>query len=113
MPPIRVFLADDDASFRFLLRETLPDGEIEIVGEAGDRFALIQAVRDARPHVVLLDQLCDAQTVLQLRLAAPYARVIILSGHQPDDGDRALAAAADGYVVKGADLDALRAAVRG
>ena len=113
MPPIRVFVADDDSTYRFLLRETLPDGEIEIVGEAAAAGVIVSGVRDARPHVVLLDQMCDTQTLLEVRLVAPYARVIILSGHHPDDGDRALAAAADGYVVKGADLDALRAAVRG
>ena len=110
--PTRVFLADDDPSFRFLLRETLPDEDIEIVGEAEDHVELVGAVREAKPDVVLLDQLCDVQTVLQLRIAAPFARVVILSGHQPEDGDRRLAAVADGYVVKGAGLEELRAAVR-
>ena len=110
---IRVFVADDDSTFRFLLRETLPDGEIVVVGEASDRFELVAGAGDTKPDVILLDQMCDAQTVGELRVAAPDARVIILSGHQRDDADQALAAAADGYIVKGADLDALRAAVRG
>lgn len=109
---LRVFVADDDSTYRFLLRETLPDEDIEVVGEAGDRFALVTGVGDVQPDVVLLDQLCDALTIDELRAAAPAARVVILSGHQPEDGDRALAAAADGYVVKGANLDELRAAVR-
>ena len=110
--PIRVFLADDDPSFRFLLRETLPDDEIVVVGEADGRDGLVNGVGAARPDVVLLDQLCDAQDVLALRIAAPFARVIVLSGHQPEDADQALRAAADGYVVKGAALDELREAVR-
>jgi DNA-binding NarL/FixJ family response regulator len=109
---IRVFVADDDSLFRFLLRETLPDGEIVVVGEADDRATLLTGVGEHQPDVVLLDQLCDAQTVGELRDAAPSLRVIVLSGHQPDDGDRELAAAADGYVVKGANLEELREAVR-
>jgi DNA-binding NarL/FixJ family response regulator len=40
-------------------------------------------------------------------------RVIVLSGHQPGDGDRELQARADGYVVKDADLESVRAAVLG
>ena len=109
---IRVFVADDDSLFRFLLREALPDGDIEVVGEADDRATLVAGVGDVQPDVVLLDQLCDAETVGELRDAAPAVRVIVLSGHQPDDGDRALAAAADGYLVKGANLEELREAVR-
>ena len=109
---LRVFVADDDSMYRYLLREALPDGDIEIVGEAGDRVALVAGVGDVQPDVVLLDQLCGAQTVAELRAVAPAARVLILSGHQREDADQAFAAAADGYVVKGADLEELRAAVR-
>ena len=108
----RVFLADDNPSYRFLLRETLPADGITVVGEADGRAQLVGAVAEAAPDVVLLDQLCDAQTVAELRVVAPGVRVIVLSGHQPDDGDRELAAAADGYVVKGASLEELREAIR-
>ena len=110
---IRVFHADDDPRYRFLIRETLGDEDIVIVGEASDQAELVSGVADTRPDVVLLDQMCPAGTLDALRDAAPQARVIILTGHQPEDGDPALVAAADGYVVKGADLDELRAAVRG
>jgi hypothetical protein len=37
----------------------------------------------------------------------------MVSGHQPDDGDRGYAERADGYVVKGAELEEIRRAVRG
>jgi DNA-binding NarL/FixJ family response regulator len=111
--PIRVFLADDDSSYRFLLRETLPASGIEVVGEAAEPEAVVDGVARAAPDVVLLDRFCEARTVEEMRAAVPGVRVIILSGYQPGDGDQALVAAADGYVVKGADLDELRAAVRG
>ena len=70
---IRVFVADDDSLFRFLLRETLPDGEIVVVGEADDRATLVAGVGDEQPDVVLLDQLCDAATVVELREAVRCA----------------------------------------
>jgi DNA-binding NarL/FixJ family response regulator len=110
---LRVFHADDSEMYRFLVREALGDGEIVVVGQAAETAELLAGVRDAQPDVVLLDQLGGAEIVDAVRDAAPGARVIVLSGHLPEDGDRAFAERADGYIVKGADLDELRRAVRG
>lgn len=110
---IRVFHADDDPSYRYLIRETLGDGEIVVVGGAGLPEEIVPGVAGTAPDVVLLDQMCPAETVDELRRAAPAARVIILTGYERDDADRALADAADAYLVKGASLDQIRAVVRG
>jgi DNA-binding NarL/FixJ family response regulator len=111
--PVRVFHGDDNESYRFLVRECLPDGDLAVVGDAGDPDAIVDGVQRAQPDVVLLDQLGGGELVERIRAAAPGVRVIVLSGYHPGDGDPGLAAGADGYVVKAADFDAVRTAVLG
>jgi DNA-binding NarL/FixJ family response regulator len=109
----RVFHADDNEMFRFLVREALVCLDIELVGQAEDVPELIDGVRSARPDVVLLDRLDGPHVIDLVREAAPGVRIVMVSGHQPDDGDRGYAERADGYVVKGAELEEIRRAVRG
>ena len=111
---VRVFHGDDNDMYRRIVRELLPaDDRIEMVGEAATAEAVVAGVADAQPDVVLLDQMGGAELIDRVRAAAPRARIIVFSGYQPDDGDRAMAARADGYVVKAADFDAVRGAVLG
>ena len=113
MPPVRVFHGDDDPSYRFLVRECLPDAGLAVVGDAGTPEEIVAGVQEAQPDVVLLDQLGGPALVERIRAAAPGVRVIVLSGHQPGDGDAEMGRRADAYVVKAADFDAVRAAVLG
>ena len=113
MPPVRVFHGDDNESYRFLVRECLPDGELAVVGDAGAPDEIVDGVQRAQPDVVLLDQLGGGELVDRIRAAVPGVRVIVLSGHHPGDGDPDMEARADAYVVKAADFDALRTAVLG
>ena len=53
--PVRVVIVDDTYDLRELLRLALTRGGMEVVGEAGDGLAGIEAVRLERPDVVLLD----------------------------------------------------------
>ena len=109
---VRVFHGDDNALFRRLVRELLPEGDdIEMVGDAAGPDEVVDGVAAVRPDVVLLDQLGGADLVARVRAACPGVRVVVLSGHQPGDGDPTIAAAADDYVVKAADFAAVRAAV--
>jgi DNA-binding NarL/FixJ family response regulator len=111
---IRVFHADDSEPFRRLIGELLPDGTtIEMAGSAGSPDEAAAGVAREQPDVVLLDQIDGPELVDRLRGLAPGVRVIVLSGFQPGDGDRELEACADAYLVKGADIEALREAVRG
>ena len=111
---VRVFHGDDNDLYRQLVRELLPeDDRIEMVGDAASPDAVVAGVAACQPDVVLLDQIGGAEVVDRVRAAAPGVRVIVLSGYQPGDGDREMEARADGYVVKAADLDAVRVAVLG
>ena len=116
----RVLVVDDDPDYRLLVRLALaPASGFEVVAEAGDGAAAVVAAQREQPDVVLLD--CrmpgtDAFDALPgLRAAAPEARIVLVSGHDPADLRLASrSAGAVGYLTKGTparrlavELDAL------
>jgi two-component system, NarL family, response regulator NreC len=120
---ITILIADDHTVVRQGVRRILEaDGDLEVVGEAGDGLAAIELVRVLRPAVVLMDVglplLNGIDSTREVIKAAPGARVIMLSMH----ADRAyvrrsMEMGACGYVLKDAeDLDlvgAVKAVARG
>ena len=98
--PVRVFHGDDSESYRHLIREVLDTAEIEIVGGAGTPEGVVEGVDETKPDVVLLDQFGGAALVDSIRDACPGAKIVVLSGFNPEDGDRELAERADAYVIK-------------
>ncbi|HEV3000718.1 MAG TPA: response regulator [Solirubrobacteraceae bacterium] len=98
--PVRVFHGDDSEAYRHLIRELLAGGDVEIVGGAGTPEGVVEGVERSKPDVVLLDQFGGAPLIEAIRAACPGAKIIVLSGYDPDDGDRELAAQADEYVIK-------------
>lgn len=100
-----MLVVDDDPDYRLLVRVALaPDSGFEVVAEAGDGPAAIAAAASARPDVVLLDCTLpgDAFDALPaLREAAPDARIVLVSGHDPADLQVASrSAGAVGYLTK-------------
>ena len=118
MEPIRVLVCDDVEAFRALLRYTLQeDPGIEVVGEAADGMAAIQAAERLQPDVVLLDlsmPVLDGIDAIPVVLErAPGTRVVALSGWGADRMEQAsLEQGAVAYVQKSDDVEAIRAAVR-
>jgi DNA-binding NarL/FixJ family response regulator len=116
--PIRVLVCDDSEAFRALLRYTLQeDPGIEVVGEAADGMAAIQAAERLQPDVVLLDltmPILDGMDAIAAVLErAPGAQVVALSGWGAERMEQAaLDQGAIAYVEKSDDVEALRAAVR-
>ena len=108
---IRVYHGDDSESYRHLIREVLVGGEIEIVGGAGTPEGVVEGVKSCDPDVILLDQFGGAPLIDAIREACPKAKVIVLSGFNPEDGDRELAARADAYVIKSDALTELEGVV--
>jgi DNA-binding NarL/FixJ family response regulator len=109
--PVRVYHGDDSESYRHLIREILVSPDIEIVGGSGTPEGVVEGVEREKPDLVLLDQFGGAPLIRAIRAACPAAKIIVLSGYNPEDGDKDLAAAADAYVVKSDALTELEGVV--
>jgi DNA-binding NarL/FixJ family response regulator len=116
----RVLVVDDDPDYRLLVRLALaPDSGFEVVAEAGDGDAAVVEAEREQPDLVLLDcTLAGADafdSLPALRAAAPDARIVLISGHDPADlRSASRSAGAVGYLTKetparrlAAELDAL------
>lgn len=109
---VRVFHCDDSVAFRELIRaEFEDDPDVAIVGGAPDLPRTLAGVADARPDIVLLD-LVDSGTgaVDAVKSVAPEVRVVVLSGHPREFGERR-GGGAEAYVEKDAPLAQLRDAL--
>ena len=101
---------DDTPDIRALVRRALERaGGLEIVAEAGDGAAGVDAAREHQPDVVLLDiamPVMDGLEALPLiRDAAPDATVIMLSGFGAERMvEQAISRGAVGYIQKGRPL---------
>ena len=116
--PIRVLIADDQqllrAGFRVIL-ESEPG--IDVVGEAADGVAGLDAVRTTRPDVVLMDirmpELDGLSATERLTAMPDPPRVVILTTFDQNEYVvRALRAGAYGFLLKDAPATRLVAAVR-
>jgi DNA-binding NarL/FixJ family response regulator len=117
---IRVAIVDDQALVRsgFTVIVDAAD-DLEVVAEAGDGAAAVEAVRSARPDVVLMDirmPTMDGLAATELICADPAtsaARVIILTTFDLDDYVYdALRAGASGFLLKDTLPDDLLSAIR-
>lgn len=115
---VRVVVVDDDPLVRSALSLMLggqPD--LAVVGEAGDGRAGVALVRELRPDVVLMDirmPVLDGLAATRLLHAEPAPpRVIVLTTFDADDHVvGALAAGADGFLLKDTPPPQIVAAIR-
>jgi len=115
---LRAVLVDDHPVFRSGLRVLLEDLGVEVVAEAADGEQGVQAVRAARPDIVLMDlqmpRLNGVDATRQLVEADPDVRVLVLTMVEDDDAlFAAVRAGALGYLLKGAGQDEIARAVQG
>ncbi|GAA4528621.1 response regulator transcription factor [Brachybacterium paraconglomeratum] len=115
-PPIRVLVAEDHPAVRSGLVALLASApDITVVAEAADGEAAVAAAREHHPDVVLTDVRMPGATGIEItpRLRETGANVLVISGFDLDDYVLgALAAGADGYLVKTEDPQRILAAVR-
>lgn len=115
---IRVLLVDDHAMVRRGLRDFLGlFDDLEVVGEAADGHAALEAAADLRPDVVVMDlqlpRLDGIAATTRMKAAQPEVEVVALTGFVDDD--RVIAAiesGASGFVLKDADADDVATAIR-
>ncbi len=106
MDRIKVFLADDHELVRYALRTVLEaEGDMEVVGEAGNGDEAVEGCVDSRPDVLVLDMRMPGEggvgVCRKVREACPDTAVLVLTSF---DGDEelfgALSAGACGYLLK-------------
>jgi len=113
---IRLVVVDDHALFRAGLVSLLTSiPEFEIVGEAGDGRQALAVVREEKPDVVLLDVNMPVMGGVEMVEALqendrPRILMLTISKHD-EDLFGAIAAGADGYLLKDAEPDELRRAI--
>ena len=113
---IRVLLVDDHSLVRGGFRRMLEDEpDMEVVGEAGDGNAAVEAALRLQPDVAVMDFALPGMTgaiaTKKMREVAPRTRVLILSMHsEPNYVRVSLDAGAHGYLLKNAlDLELVEA----
>ena len=125
--PLRVAIVDDDAPYRSAIADLLAlEAGFELVGAFADPLSLLAVARDASRSapwdLVLMDiemPACDGiDATATLKARFPDLLVVMLTAfEEPERIVRAIAAGADGYLVKRADarevLEEIRAVVAG
>ena len=115
---IRVVIADDHQILREGLKQLLQaSGDVEIVGEAGDGFEVLERVRTLDFDVLLLDMSMPGKSgvelIRQVKGERPKLRILVLSMHEEHQyAVRAIRAGASGYLTKESAAAKLVAAIR-
>jgi DNA-binding NarL/FixJ family response regulator len=116
---LRVVVVDDSEVVRMKLRGLLNSTrDFRLVGEAPDGERGLRIVKEEQPDLVVMDLrmpgISGIEATWQLGTLAPDARVLVLTvSAEQDDVTDAIMAGARGYVVKGAEDEEIRAALRG
>ena len=103
---VKILIADDEASLRFLIHETIADPALQVL-EAQDGLEALQIARSQHPKMVLLDVampgLSGVEVCQQLK-ADPATRdiqvVMVTAYSQTKDREKALSAGADYFIIK-------------
>lgn len=115
---VRVFIVDDHPLVRTGLAAAIGvHADLELVGEAGDGREALSRIPALLPDVVLMDismpQLDGISAMTQLRQTMPSTKFLMLSSSaEPIEVRRALAAGANGYLLKNASASDLAQMIR-
>jgi DNA-binding NarL/FixJ family response regulator len=116
---VRILLVEDMQQVLRDLRQLLElTGRFEIVGEAEDGAEAVRLAGELSPEAVILDlempHLNGYEAARRIKELQPAPRVIILSAHAgPEEQQRARAAGADGFIMKGDRYEILVNAILG
>lgn len=117
MEPIKIVIADDHRMVREGLKQLLElDGDIKVIGEAGDGVSCLETIEKLSPDVLLLDinmpQMNGLQVLEKLREKKCKSRVLILTIHNEIEYlMKAVEIGVDGYILKDSESDVLRKAI--
>ena len=114
----KVVIAEDHTILREGLRALLSSSaDFEIVGEAEDGRSAIQCVEKVKPDLVLMDlsmpRMNGMEALREIKKLRPETKVLALTVHKAEEYVlAALAAGADGYVLKDATHTELVMAIK-
>jgi DNA-binding NarL/FixJ family response regulator len=114
---LRVIIADDHTILRQGLRSILDaDPDLEVIGEASSVQDALALARCLRPDVVISDVSFEngsgIRTISQLRRECAGVRVIMLTGHDSEECERAaMQAGAHAYILKDSPVEVLLRAI--
>jgi DNA-binding NarL/FixJ family response regulator len=115
---IRILVVDDHFMVRMGLCASLNvEPDMEVVAEAGEGRAALEAYRKNRPGVVMMDLRLPGMGGIECTAAIlrefPDARILMLSTHSGEDEIyRSMQAGARGYIIKSIVREELLRAVR-
>jgi DNA-binding NarL/FixJ family response regulator len=115
----RVLIVDDMPQVLHDLRQLLElTGLIDIIAEASDGAKAVRLADELAPDAILMDLempgMDGYEATRRIKEHQPAPRVVILSVHAgPEEQERAQAAGADCFVMKGADYELLVNAILG
>jgi len=118
MEPIRILLVEDQTLMRQGMKTILAlEPGLEVVGEASDGEAGVQAALNLRPDIILMDvqmpKMDGIEAIAAICSVWPEARIIILTTFRRDDYVFAgVRAGAVGFVLKDVPADELVQTVR-
>ena len=115
---IRILLVDDHAMVRRGMRDFLALHEdLEVIGEAADGLAALEAAATLAPDVVIMDLLMPGMdgiaATAEIKARHPAVEVIALTSFVDEDRvTAAIEAGASGFLLKDAEADDLANAIR-
>lgn len=104
MDNYRIIVADDHPLIRHGLGRLIEGvGDLEIIGEAEDGFALLSLLTTLTPQLIILDlsmpNLRGIEAVRAIKMKYPGVRILVLTMHK-EYLQQARSAGADGYLLK-------------
>lgn len=118
MAKIRVFLTDDHTLFRQGAKSLITaEPDMEVVGEASNANEALDKLETANADVVLLDigmpGLSSFEAARKIRRLRPQVKLVFVTMYDDEDYlTEAMAAGADGYVLKDSPAEQLLSAIR-
>jgi DNA-binding NarL/FixJ family response regulator len=106
MTRYNILLADDHILVRQGIKKIIQeDGNMEVVGEAGDGIELLELLEKITPHLVILDismpRLRGLAAAAKIKQLYPDVKMLILSMHRSKEYlHQALAVGVNGYLLK-------------
>ena len=116
--PIRLLIADDHAIVRFGLTTLLQyETDIEVVAQAEDGESAVEAVRQHRPDVAVVDLAMPGigglEAIHRIRESAPETKIVVFTSFgTSEDLARAIELGVEGITLKDAGNDRLLKTIR-